>query len=158
LTLEGVLLSRMRELILLFITSRFSATPLMYVVTNTKSRFPELIVTAVTINPSKTEQSRAVAYCRQPASTVTAGIEPRWDPWPYICSMSRLLFFFPSFVVPPLIKKRGWTFFIIGVTLLHVPSSNSSGEPVTPRGRGPPVAHEGSHLVRWAGTEYTETR
>jgi hypothetical protein len=26
------------------------------------------------------EQSRAVAYCWQPASTVTLGIEPRWDP------------------------------------------------------------------------------
>jgi hypothetical protein len=38
-------------------------------------------------------QSRAVAYCRQPASTVTLGIEPRWDPWPYICSVSILLFF-----------------------------------------------------------------
>jgi hypothetical protein len=25
------------------------------------------------------EQSKAVAYCRQPASTVTPGIEPRWD-------------------------------------------------------------------------------
>jgi hypothetical protein len=37
---------------------------------------------------------RAVAYCRQPASTVTLSIEPRWDPWPYICSVSRLLFFF----------------------------------------------------------------
>jgi hypothetical protein len=34
-------------------------------------------------------QSRAVAYCRHPASTVTPVIEPRWDPWPYICSMSR---------------------------------------------------------------------
>jgi hypothetical protein len=39
------------------------------------------------------EQSRAVAYCRQPASMITPGIEPRWDPWPYICSMSRLCFF-----------------------------------------------------------------
>jgi hypothetical protein len=44
-------------------------------------------------------QSRAVAYCRQPASTVTPGIEPRWDPWPYVCSMSRLLFFFLSFLL-----------------------------------------------------------
>jgi hypothetical protein len=35
---------------------------------------------------SKLEQSRALAYCRQPASTVTPGIEPRWDPWPYISS------------------------------------------------------------------------
>jgi hypothetical protein len=58
------------------------------------------------------EQSRAVAYCRQPASTVTLGIESRWDPWPYICSMSRFLFFFSSFVVPPLIKGRGWAFLL----------------------------------------------
>jgi hypothetical protein len=29
---------------------------------------------------SRAEQSRAVAYCRQPASTVTLGIEPRWGP------------------------------------------------------------------------------
>jgi hypothetical protein len=42
------------------------------------------------------EQSRPVAYCRQPASTVTLGIELRWDPWPYICSVSRLLFFLLS--------------------------------------------------------------
>jgi hypothetical protein len=41
---------------------------------------------------NRTEQSRAVAYCRQPASTVIPGIKPLWDPWPYICSMSRLLF------------------------------------------------------------------
>jgi hypothetical protein len=41
-----------------------------------------------------TEQSRALAYCRQRASTVTLGIEPRWDPWPYICSVSRPFFFF----------------------------------------------------------------
>jgi hypothetical protein len=39
-------------------------------------------------------QSRAVAYCRQSASTVTLGIEPRCDPWPYICSVSRLLLFY----------------------------------------------------------------
>jgi hypothetical protein len=37
-------------------------------------------------------QSRSIAYYRQPASTVTPGIESRWDPWPYICSISRLLF------------------------------------------------------------------
>jgi hypothetical protein len=43
------------------------------------------------------QQSRAVAYCRQPASTVTLGIKPRWDPSPYIYSVSRLFF---SFVVP----------------------------------------------------------
>jgi hypothetical protein len=65
-----------------------------------------------------TEQSRAVPYCRQPASTVTPGIELRWDPWPYICSVSRLVF--SSFVVPPLIKMEGLGFFIIGVPLLHL--------------------------------------
>jgi hypothetical protein len=71
------------------------------------------LVNTPQVNPQLTpvEQSRAVAYCRQPASTVTPGIEPHWDPWPYICSMSRLLFFFPSFVVPPLIKREGLDFF-----------------------------------------------
>jgi hypothetical protein len=54
--------------------------------------------------------SRAVAYYRQPASTVTPGIEPRRDPWPYICSTSKLCFF-PSFVVPPVIKREGLDFF-----------------------------------------------
>jgi hypothetical protein len=39
------------------------------------------------------EQSRALAYCRQPATTVTLDIEPPWDPWSYICSVSRLFFF-----------------------------------------------------------------
>jgi hypothetical protein len=43
---------------------------------------------------SRAKQSRAVVYCWQPASTVTPGIEPCWDPWPYICSVSRLLYFF----------------------------------------------------------------
>jgi hypothetical protein len=28
--------------------------------------------------------------------------------------------FFSSFVVPPLIKGRGWAFFVIGVPLLHL--------------------------------------
>jgi hypothetical protein len=65
------------------------------------------------------EQSRAVAYCRQPASTVTPGFEPRWDPWPYIYSVSRLLFF-SSFVVPPLVKREGLGFSIIDVPLLHL--------------------------------------
>jgi hypothetical protein len=59
------------------------------------------------MNESAAEQSKAVAYCRQPASTVTPGIEPSWNPWSYISSMSRLLFFPPSFVVPPLIKREG---------------------------------------------------
>jgi hypothetical protein len=48
---------------------------------------------------SRAEQSGAVAYCREPASTVTLGIEPRWDPWPYICSVSRLLFFLLSLLL-----------------------------------------------------------
>jgi hypothetical protein len=43
-------------------------------------------------------QNRAVAYCRQPASTVTLGIDPRWDPWPYTvfvqCQDFCLFFFF----------------------------------------------------------------
>jgi hypothetical protein len=58
---------------------------------------------------SRAEQSRAVAYYRQPASTVILGVKPFWDPWPYICSVSRLLFF--SFVVPPLIRREGLGFF-----------------------------------------------
>jgi hypothetical protein len=52
--------------------------------------------TSITGQPLRAEQSRAVAYCRQPASTVTLGIELRWDPWPYICSVSRLWFFLLS--------------------------------------------------------------
>jgi hypothetical protein len=40
------------------------------------------------------EQSRAVAYCRQPASTVTPGIEPRWDPWPLFSVKTFVLFSF----------------------------------------------------------------
>jgi hypothetical protein len=41
------------------------------------------------------------AYCRQPAGTLTPGIGPRWDPWPYICSMSRTLFCFVFPLVDP---------------------------------------------------------
>jgi hypothetical protein len=59
-----------------------------------------------------TEQSRAVVYCRQPASTVTLGIEPRWDPWPYICSVSRLLFFFFFFRCSSFDKREGLGFFL----------------------------------------------
>jgi hypothetical protein len=65
------------------------------------------------------EQSRAVAYCRQLASTVTLGIEPRWDPWPYICSVSRRFFFF--FLCSSFDKREELGFFfIIGVPLLHL--------------------------------------
>jgi hypothetical protein len=67
----------------------------------------------------RAEQSKAVAYCRQPASTATLGIEPRWDPWPiYLFSVKTFVVF--SFVVPPLIKREGLDFFIIGVSLLHL--------------------------------------
>jgi hypothetical protein len=53
-----------------------------------------------------TTQAEAEAYCRQPAGTLTPGIGPRWDPWPYICSMSRhLSFFFLSLIL--LIDKGG---------------------------------------------------
>jgi hypothetical protein len=72
----------------------------------------------------RAEQSRAVTYCRQPASTVTRGIEPRWDPWPYICSVSRLLFFFSSFVVPPLIKRERLGFFYNWCYTLFHPRSH----------------------------------
>jgi hypothetical protein len=66
-------------------------------------------------------QSRAVAFCRQPASTVTPGIEPRRDPWPYICSMSRLLLFFSFFRCSAFDKKgRVGLFFIIGVPFLQL--------------------------------------
>jgi hypothetical protein len=77
------------------------------------------MTTHLWINPSRAEQSRAVAYCRQAASTVILGIEPHWDPWPYICSVSRHLFF-SSFFVPPLIRRERLGFFIIGVPLLHL--------------------------------------
>jgi hypothetical protein len=35
----------------------------------------------------------AEACCSQRASTVTCGIRPHWDPWPYICSLHRPLHF-----------------------------------------------------------------
>jgi hypothetical protein len=44
-------------------------------------------------------EPEAEAYCRQLAGTLTPGIGPSWDPWPYICSMSRPLFFFLSLVL-----------------------------------------------------------
>jgi hypothetical protein len=39
------------------------------------------------------EETEAEAYYRQPSGTLCPGIVSRWDPWPYICSMSRPLFF-----------------------------------------------------------------
>jgi hypothetical protein len=58
------------------------------------------------------------------AGTVIPGIEPRWDPWPQICSMSRLLLFF-FFVVPTFSKGRVGLFLICRLvftyhTLLHL--------------------------------------
>jgi hypothetical protein len=43
------------------------------------------------------QSSRSEAYCRQPAGTLSPGTGPRWDPWSYICSVSRplLCFVFP---------------------------------------------------------------
>jgi hypothetical protein len=69
--------------------------------------------------------SRAVAYCRQPASTVTPGIEPCWDPWPYICSMSRLLFFFSFFRCSSFDKKGGVVLFFYNWCSLSTPFSTS---------------------------------
>jgi hypothetical protein len=57
------------------------------------------------------EQSRAVAYCRQPANTVTLGIEPRWDPWPYICSVLTLLVPPPPPGCSSFHKREGLGFF-----------------------------------------------
>jgi hypothetical protein len=37
--------------------------------------------------PSLLNPAEAEAYCRQSPGTLTPGIGPRWDPWPYICSI-----------------------------------------------------------------------
>jgi hypothetical protein len=59
------------------------------------------------VNPFPRETAAAAeAYCRQPAGTLNPGTGPRWDPWPYICSMSRPLFFF-SLSLILLIDKGG---------------------------------------------------
>jgi hypothetical protein len=61
-------------------------------------------VSTDSLNYSSTEgeaEAEAEAYCWQPAGTLTPGIGHRWDPWPYIYSMSRPFFFFPPFVDPP---------------------------------------------------------
>jgi hypothetical protein len=55
------------------------------------NKAPELSVEA---EAEPKAEAKAEAYCRQPAGTLTPGIGPRWDPWPYICSMSRPLFCF----------------------------------------------------------------
>jgi hypothetical protein len=44
-------------------------------------------------------ETEAEAYCWQPAGTLTPGIGPCWNPWSYICSLSRPLSLFP-FVDP----------------------------------------------------------
>jgi hypothetical protein len=54
---------------------------------------------------------------------LTPGIGPRWDPWPYICSMSRSFFFFLPLIL--LIDKGGIGLFIYRLvftyyTLLHL--------------------------------------
>jgi hypothetical protein len=80
-----------------------------------------LDVSVAVTDASTAGQSRAEAYCRQPANMVTPGIGPRWDPWPYICSMSRpLCFSLPSLFLL-IDKKEGLDFFFItGVSLLHL--------------------------------------
>jgi hypothetical protein len=45
------------------------------------------------LSPQLLAEAEAEAYCRQPAGRLTHDIGPRWDPWPYIFSMSRPLFF-----------------------------------------------------------------
>jgi hypothetical protein len=52
-----------------------------------------------TVEAEAEAEAEVEAYCRQPAGTLTPGIGRRSDPWPYICSMSRPLFFLP-FVDP----------------------------------------------------------
>jgi hypothetical protein len=51
------------------------------------------------------EQSRAVAWCWQAASTVARGSGPCGDPWPYIYSPLRPLHFI--FIEPPLRWEEG---------------------------------------------------
>jgi hypothetical protein len=70
-------------------------------------------------------KTEAEAYCRQPAGTLTPGIGPRSDPWPYICTMSRPLLFFFSFRWSTLLIKEGLVFYIYRFvftyyTLLHL--------------------------------------
>jgi hypothetical protein len=59
-------------------------------------------------------QSRAEQ--RSSLLPVTPGIKPRLDPWPYICSMSRLLFFFFHFFRCSSFDGNGG----VGVPLLHL--------------------------------------
>jgi hypothetical protein len=61
-----------------------------------------LVMAASAQTAQKTKAEEAEAYCRQAAGTLKPGIGPRWDPWPYICSMLRPLFCFVfPFVDPP---------------------------------------------------------
>jgi hypothetical protein len=70
-----------------------------------------------------TNWAEAEAYCRQPAGTLTPGTGPRWDPWPYICSVSRPLFCF-SFRWSSLLTKEELVFYIyIEWCLLTTPYS-----------------------------------
>jgi hypothetical protein len=70
--------------------------------------------------------AEAEAYCRQRSGTLTPGIGPRWDPWPYICSMSRPSFFFLSLIL--LIGKGGvFTYYtLLHLRLLSPPSQDFS--------------------------------
>jgi hypothetical protein len=62
----------------------------------------ELESARLELTPEAETEAEAEDYCRQPAGTLTPGIWPRWDPWPYICSMSRPMFCFVfPFVDPP---------------------------------------------------------
>jgi hypothetical protein len=81
----------------------------------------EVFEPASTLGSISTE---AETYCRQPAGTLTPGIAPRWDPWPYI-QCQDLCFFFP--LVDPRIEKGGVGLFIYKYrlvftyyTLLHL--------------------------------------
>jgi hypothetical protein len=69
-------------------------------------------------SPPKTRrwcsEAEAEAYCRQPAGTLKPGIGPRWDPWPYICSMLRPMFCFVfPFVDSPYWQRMGWSLIYI---------------------------------------------
>jgi hypothetical protein len=58
-------------------------------------------------------QSRAEAYCRQSAGTVTPGIGPRWDPWPYIYFLYDNYIFSFSCGAPSLTRGRVWLLYML---------------------------------------------